>query len=282
MEKDQSDQENVQNNKQSKRSRLGMSDRTQSVEIKPPSWEVHLRVKPKWGEDIYCYYEGYDWKKINKATDDKIYIDDKLIKSVFQFKSVVREAQKQKSAFQRILAAHIPNFLKGYNVTTIAYGQTGTGKSHTLFGEPGSINLHKNDMNASKNYSSDESEGAVRDEFPYHYGLMQRTYITLFRALQGSKSIMTISALQCADKTFKQSMDLLGNHMVYTDQVDSTYFIGLSEITINSEEELFDILCTIETLKNREPCTQDDAIQANNNLIVTLKCYKKYEVIEEY
>lgn len=71
-----------------------MSDKQSSIELVPPSWEVHLRVKPKLAEDdLTCYYEGFEWKKIQKATDDKIYIDDKIIKSVFQFKSVVRDAQ---------------------------------------------------------------------------------------------------------------------------------------------------------------------------------------------
>ena len=95
------------------------------------------------------------------------------------------------------MAHHIPNFLKGYNITSIVYGQTGAGKSHTLFGEPGSFNANiDKPSDAIRTISSDEENNEpYKEDFPHHYGILQRTVVTLLRALQGSRSILTMSVV---------------------------------------------------------------------------------------
>ena len=46
---------------------------------------------------------------------------------------VIDEAGTQEDVFSHV-SAYTGNFLNGYNCTIFAYGQTGTGKTHTMFG----------------------------------------------------------------------------------------------------------------------------------------------------
>ena len=77
-----------------------MSDKQDAklIEVKPANcWEVYLRIKPKWDNDLTQYYAHKDvmFKKLNRMTDDKIYFDDKGLRmNVYTFKTVIREAQQ--------------------------------------------------------------------------------------------------------------------------------------------------------------------------------------------
>ena len=54
-------------------------------------------------------------------------------------------------------------FLDGYNVTFMAYGQTGTGKTHTMFGSQ---------LGEVKNFETDS------EEMPKQWGLFPRALIS--------------------------------------------------------------------------------------------------------
>ena len=62
---------------------------------------------------------------------------------------------------------HIPNFIAGHNITYLAYGQTGAGKTYTMIAPVGSLN----------------KPGGVdmSGEMMSHYGLFPRTTLTLFK-----------------------------------------------------------------------------------------------------
>ena len=180
---------------------------------------------------------------------------------------------------------HIQNFLNGYNITTITYGQTGAGKSHTLFGEPLAFNDYlMRDTDAIKTGESDseEKEPIVMDDLPHHYGLIPRTVTTIFKEIQGTRSLITISAVSCSDQLQKHSIDVLGNHMVYPDPDDPTKFIGLTEEILTTEEKMNDMLAIIERLRFREASSKEAvSVLAASNVIVTLKIYKRISVEKE-
>ena len=55
---------------------------------------------------------------------------------VFTFDGVFNEMVMQKELFDDTAMAIINQIFEGYNGTIFAYGQTGTGKTHTMEGEP--------------------------------------------------------------------------------------------------------------------------------------------------
>ena len=53
----------------------------------------------------------------------------------FPFDSIFNEKDDNKSIFNKIIKKLVDNILNGYNSTALAYGVTGTGKTHTMFGD---------------------------------------------------------------------------------------------------------------------------------------------------
>ena len=53
----------------------------------------------------------------------------------FPFDRIFTEKDNNKSLFDKIIKKLIDNILLGYNSTALAYGVTGTGKTHTMFGD---------------------------------------------------------------------------------------------------------------------------------------------------
>ena len=52
----------------------------------------------------------------------------------FAFDEVFDDRKTTFEVFQSILGPLIPTIKQGYNVTCFAYGMTGAGKTHTMFG----------------------------------------------------------------------------------------------------------------------------------------------------
>jgi len=58
------------------------------------------------------------------------------VPKVFTFDSVYDWKSEQEAIFVDQAFPIIENVLQGYNATLFAYGQTGTGKTHTMSGVP--------------------------------------------------------------------------------------------------------------------------------------------------
>lgn len=60
--------------------------------------------------------------------------DNKTSKK-FTFDRAFGPESKQAEVYQAVVAPLIEEVLSGYNCTVFAYGQTGTGKTHTMVGD---------------------------------------------------------------------------------------------------------------------------------------------------
>jgi hypothetical protein len=58
------------------------------------------------------------------------------VRTTFHFDEVLSSFSTQKETFAATLAPLVEQVLKGYEATAFAYGQTGTGKTYTMEGEP--------------------------------------------------------------------------------------------------------------------------------------------------
>ena len=52
-------------------------------------------------------------------------------------KTVVTPEVDNATLYDQVMPQRVEAFLAGVNVNLMAYGQTGTGKTHTIFGAPG-------------------------------------------------------------------------------------------------------------------------------------------------
>ena len=72
--------------------------------------------------------------KVHKPTPYTNCLRNPTIKWVQKFNSI---AILQEELYNSYMPARIEGFLSGLNCNIMAYGQTGTGKTHTMFGPPG-------------------------------------------------------------------------------------------------------------------------------------------------
>ena len=120
-------------------------DKASEVPLAAPS--VVVRVRPlavdgghsatgKWAKGVY--------KKLAKWDDGVIVLEDNVDlgdgkkntrPQTFTFaKFILGTDAKQEEVYQANAAGLVQSFVQGFNVLLFAYGQTGTGKTHTIFG----------------------------------------------------------------------------------------------------------------------------------------------------
>ena len=171
----------------------------------------------------------------------------------------------------------IDAFLDGYNVNVMAYGQTGTGKTHTMFGTPGIL------------------ERAGRGEYgtSIHpdYGLFPRSLLAIFeryKQLRVSSSnktyVLTANALELSMMLGNQDLlnvknksvdPKIGRSTQYGVCIDRTAkparMFGMEELTLESDDNLFTFLlgmserCTSGTGQNQH--------SSRSHCFVTLTLY---------
>lgn len=99
---------------------------------------VYLRVRPISEEELRSsaresVIDRIDSSRIvlaaKKESDKKSYL----------FDSVFDPSIGQKDVYQTVAKPVVNSVLQGYNGTILAYGQTGTGKTHTMIGGPGEL-----------------------------------------------------------------------------------------------------------------------------------------------
>ena len=177
----------------------------------------------------------------------------------------------------------IDAFLDGYNVNVMAYGQTGTGKTHTMFGTPGIL------------------ERAGRGEYGMSihpdYGLFPRSLLAIFeryKQLRVSSSnkryVLTANALELSMMLGNRDLlnvknkgvdpklgNMMGRATQYGVCIDRTAkparMFGMEELILERDDDLFTFL-----LGMSERCTSGTGLNQYSSrshcfVTMTLYCY---------
>lgn len=147
----------------------------------------------------------------------------------YTFDAVFTPETTQEELFRTTVEPIVNEALKGFNCTIFAYGQTGTGKTHTMEGakDTGDTDVMR-------------GEGA---------GIIPRSVRHIFKHLdnQGSEYTVRVSFLELYNE---ELIDLLGNShdaplKIYEDRDHTRKGVtvhGLEELPVNSAEDIFRIL----------------------------------------
>ncbi|XP_050367621.1 kinesin-like protein KIN-12F [Argentina anserina] len=90
-----------------------------------PAVKVVVRIRPT---------KGGDWT-VNKVSPNAISVGDRA----FEFDSVFDSKSDQEDVFQTVGVPLVKNALAGYNTSILSYGQSGSGKTYTLWGPPSAM-----------------------------------------------------------------------------------------------------------------------------------------------
>lgn len=150
--------------------------------------------------------------------------------------------------FDQFLPCRIDAFFEGVDVNVMCYGQTGTGKTHTIFGTPGIM--------------SRAGRGEYGHAVTLDYGIFPRTLLAVFARAQalGDSCVVTCSAIEldmvngnkCMFSTtrVRRSQGLSSPH-AFGVTIDKTAkparMYGMKELVLESEEDILRVFAAIAT-----------------------------------
>lgn len=82
---------------------------------------------------VYCRFKPATTTASPSFKYDESMVDDGS--SLYSFDGILSEKSSQEEVYDRIARPHIEELLNGNNTTIFAYGQTSSGKTHTMFGK---------------------------------------------------------------------------------------------------------------------------------------------------
>ena len=99
---------------------------------------VYLRVRPISEDELRSSARD---SVIERTDSNRIFLAAKKEseKKSYSFDAVFDPASVQKDVYCTVAKPVVDSVLQGYNGTILAYGQTGTGKTHTMIGGPGEL-----------------------------------------------------------------------------------------------------------------------------------------------
>ncbi|CAI2161616.1 2010_t:CDS:2 [Funneliformis geosporum] len=187
--------------------------------------QVALRIRPLTQEDLITLPSRFQRNVISTSpfTPNQVIVHgDK--KQSFSFDHVFGPESLQKEIYDRAIRNMVDKFLEGFNVTILAYGQTSSGKTHT--------------MGTADNVASDQESR----------GIIPRALYTLFSYINSTqfksrKITIKVSFIEIYNEDL---IDLLAEGddenkpqvMIREDSKGNIIWSGLQEIKVNSVEEV--------------------------------------------
>ena len=233
----------------------------------------YVRCRPLNSREIElnanCIEISKDKKSITLKNNEHNYTYDKIFPA----------ETDQKTIFEEIGLPLVKKFLSGYNSTIFAYGQTGTGKTHTIIGPLESLFDDKNE----------------------NFGLIPNILNFLFEQKEEAKKIIKESSKEkvekidynlscsCIEIYNEQLIDLLNNNnqfdkadeilKIREDPKKGMYIENLTEQEINSAKKAKELL--ISGFKNRHVAsTSMNRESSRSHLIYTLFLSTEFEIGE--
>jgi hypothetical protein len=99
--------------------------------------EVHARVRPLATGSASCGLTE-DGATLHVPSRASGVVGDRH----YEFKSVLSQTSTQQQCFAATTRPLVESLVDGYNGAVLAYGQTGAGKSHTMFGPDAAANVY--------------------------------------------------------------------------------------------------------------------------------------------
>lgn len=144
----------------------------------------------------------------------------KEVSGNFNFDRVFDWSHTQEDVFRYSAESIVTDIMKGYNGTICAYGQSGSGKTHTMMGD-----MEKQDLK----------------------GLTPRIVESIFDTIQNSSADLEFIVKVCYMEIYQERIKDLLNPMndnlpIHENKVQGVYVKGILEVSVASVEEVFDAM----------------------------------------
>lgn len=207
----------------------------------------------KMGEN--CCLE-FDSKQTIKIKDDDIPKDAETLRGSplsFTFDAVFNQNSTQLQVFNEIGIPLVESVLEGFNSTLFVYGQTSSGKTHTMQGP----DIHDDQMK----------------------GLIPRSIQYLFRSIENSlvtfEWLVKVSVFEIYMEKIRDLLDVDRRDLrIREDNLKGVYIQNISEFYVSSVEEIMELLGTAN--RNRiVASTKMNEASSRSHLLFQLEVYQK-------
>ncbi|KAK1305575.1 Kinesin-like protein KIN12B [Acorus calamus] len=209
---------------------ISRSDGQESRSTAPdPPVKVVVRVRPVIGGEK----EGD--RIVRNVSADSVAVGDR----VFKFDAVFDSKSTQGDVFQAIGVPLVKDALEGYNASILTYGQTGCGKTYTMWGPPSAI-IEEHQKSS-------------------HQGIVPRVFSTLFTEIEKAQNISDsqvnyqcrCSFLEIYNEQVSDLLDSTQRNLQIRDDVKNGFYVeNLTEEYVTNLEDVTQIL--IKGLSNRK------------------------------
>ena len=194
---------------------------------------VYIRLKPLENQNDSHF--TYDTKKISDSKTNEIY----------SFDHIISPSETNEEIFTKYMKQNIPSLFKGINITLFLYGQTTSGKTHTMKGG----DLTSND------------------------GFIHLCLKEIFNMINNSehnitKSVIKISYCEIYNENINDLIDTSKKNLELKESPKGAYINNLSVHTVINYDKTIEILNKSENSKN---ASNDKLNKANNIFKVNIE-----------
>lgn len=250
---------------------MSSSPNNEEEEYQGQNIVVAVRVRPLSNKEISsgqknCVSSDENNVSIRKAGDINGYLKSQINDTIntFTFDHVFDEAASQRDIYHKTIQRFVPKIHLGQHVTIFAYGATGAGKTHTMFGD-----IEGND------FSLDSNSGiivkSVRD-------LLEQTEQRRQFAKEGEVWITSFCFMEVYNEQVYDLLQYTGKNLSIREDADKgiVQVTGLSETVIQSPEHFIDLVRHGQKYRKMEP-TQANVVSSRSHAIlqVIVRCLQR-------
>lgn len=183
--------------------------------------------------------------------------------------------------FENVALPLFNDFMEGFNVTILAYGQTGTGKTYTMCGDERVKKIKEQSVADGRNYIMNSSPAINSEFFSSSYsessGIIPRVLVELFNRLEDPKYdyVVKCSFLELYNEELSDMLDDKGKLRMYETNKNTVVQNLTEEYILNSIEGLR--LLDRGLNKRKTASTKLNDFSSRSHTIFTINLYKKVE-----
>ena len=193
-------------------------------------FKICVRIRPFLQKEIININNNSIFSinnKILSVHDNRETFNNKGIKN-FEFDEIYTESENNFDIFNHSIKPLIYQILNGFNSTILAYGITGTGKTHTIFGD----SFINNNNNLNDNFNNNE-KGIIFYSVDFLFEQIKNNY-------SNSKFVIKFSYFEIYNENI---IDLLNNNkgnnlMIVEDNIKGVYVPDLTEYIITNSNDI--------------------------------------------
>lgn len=243
-------------------------EETPLIKNKARNGEGTLKSKPSRPNEPFSFE--------NTATAKRITVSKDKIQRDFVFDAVFGPNSSQKEIYEKSVGDAVgENIFQGYNTTILAYGQSGSGKTFTMFGKKEAEKMapSPDGSTSAQSFKFDKSSD-LESYVSAEEGIIPRAINDLFSAKQRHEKLgkvtIRLNFLELYNDELRDLMVDGGSDLKIRDSGDDGFFAeGLTSIAVESAEHARDLIDTACT-RRRTASTKLNMRSSRSHAICTL------------